>query len=93
MDEIDDVDCVLNCKKENVLSFDICDIELEFVNFEEFKIGNKDVDWIYLDNIINDLEMSFVDKEIMDCGDENYIFSEVECLEDLIDIFGNFLER
>lgn len=93
LDETDDADCASNCKKENVSSSDTCDIELEFANSEELKTGNKDADRIHLDNTTNDPEVSLADKETMDCGDENYTFSEAECLEDLIDILGNFPER
>ena len=93
LDETDNPDCASNCEKENVSSSDMCDIALEFANSEELKTGNEDADRIHVDNTTNDPEASLSDKRTMDCGDENYNFREAECLEDLIDILGNFPEK
>lgn len=93
VDETNDADCASNCEKENVSSSDTCDIELEFANSEELKAGNADADPFHLDNTTSDPGGSLSDKRTIDCGDENCFFKEAECLEDLIDILGNFPEK
>ena len=93
LDETNDADCASNCEKENVSSFDTCDIELEFTNSEELKTGNTDADSIHLDNTTSYPVGSLSDKPAMDCGDEYCSFKEAESLEDLIDILGNFPEK
>lgn len=95
-DETECADCASNYEKENVASSDqdTYDIELEFTNSEELtEKGNEDADRIHLDNTTNDPGGSVSDKRTMNCDVENYSLNEVESLEDLIDILGNFPEK